>query len=140
VVAKLGERCRPVLSPNAYLSTYADQLADRYRADATAAWPAARRTIARLFSQVLGQPMPAEMNGDVLRMLAEPALASLLAEKIKANACGEANDAIEALSTVSGRNIGRLAALGVAIADRKGNGIAGVLKVCRPEDRQEPNP
>ncbi|WCT74876.1 hypothetical protein PQ455_06555 [Sphingomonas naphthae] len=135
VVTKLAERCGPVLPRAAYLTSYAPQLADRYRPDAAAAWPTARKVIGRVFSQVLGQLMPPEMNSDALRFLVEPMLASLLAEKIKPNACFEANEVIESLSTVPGRDIGRLAALGVAIADRKGNGIAGVLKVCRPEER-----
>ena len=134
MVERLAERCRPALPPGAYLSTYAGQLADRYRPDADAAWPAARRTIARMFGQLLGQPMPAEMNGDMIRTLAAPGLASLLTEKVKTRDCAAASEALQSLSTVSGRDIGRLAAIGALLADRKGEGIAGVLKICRPDD------
>lgn len=134
VVTRLAERCRPALPATAYLSANAARLADRYAADADAAWPQARRAIGRLFSTLLGQPMPAEMNGDLVRQLAEPTLATLLAEKVRTADCAVASDALQALATVSARDIGRLAAIGAAFADRKGEGIAGVLKICRPED------
>lgn len=134
VVERLAERCRPALPASAYLSTYSGQLADRYRPDAASAWPTARRAIGRLFSQLLGQSMPAEMNSDMIRQLAEPAIASLLADKVKTTDCATASEALQSLSALSGRDVGKLAALGATIADRKGEGIAGVLKVCRPGD------
>lgn len=134
LVERLAERCRPELPPRAYLLTNATVLADRYRPDAAAAWPVARRAIAQIFTQYLGQPMPPEMDSDMVRMLAEPALAGLLAKQIKPDDCVTADAAIATAASLSGRDLGRLAALAVAVADRKGNGIAGVLRVCKPGD------
>ena len=134
LVTSLAERCREVLPPNAYLIANAPALADRYRPDAAAAWPTARRAIQQIFVQFLGQPMPDEMNSDLVRVLAEPALGGLLAKQIQRGDCFTADRAITYSSALSGRDLGRLAALAVTVADRKGNGIAGVLKVCKPGD------
>lgn len=134
LVEKIAKRCAPILPPNAYLIANAGALADRYRPDAAAAWPQARRAIARVFTQILGQPMPAEMDSDTIRLLAEPALGGLLAKQVKDEDCATADAAIAIGAHLSGRDVGRLAALAVAIADRKGNGIAGILKVCKPGD------
>jgi hypothetical protein len=134
VTQGLADRCRSELAPNAYLVANASALADRYRADSAAAWPTARRAIARIFTQFLGQPMPAEMDSELVRTLAEPMLGGLLAKQVHRTDCGTADAAIADLATLSGRAIGRVAAIAATIADRKGNGIAGVLKVCKPED------
>ncbi|HEY0269901.1 MAG TPA: hypothetical protein VGC10_02815 [Sphingomonas sp.] len=134
LVQQLADRCRAQLPPSAYLPANAAALADRYRSDAAAAWPMARRAIARIFVQFLGQPMPADMNSELIRTLAEPALAGLLAQQVRRQDCSAADAAISEVSALSGRAVGRLAALAAAIADRKGNGIAGVLKVCKPGD------
>jgi hypothetical protein len=136
LVSQLAVRCRDDLPPNAYLEVNAGALSDRYRPDAAAAWPMARRAIGQLFTQFLGQPMPADMNSDLIRTLAEPALAGLLAKRIKRQDCATADAAIADLAPLSGRAVGRLAALAAAEADRKGDGLAGLLKVCRlGEDR-----
>jgi hypothetical protein len=134
LVTQLADRCRSELAPNAYLVAKASAVADRYRADSAAAWPTARRAIARIFTQFLGQPMPAEMDSELVRTLAEPMLGGLLAKQVHRTDCGTADAAIADLATLSGRAIGRVAAIAATIADRKGNGIAGVLKVCKPED------
>ena len=133
LVTQLAQRCQAELPPNAYLVANAQALADRYRPDADAAWPAARSAIAGLFTRFLGQPMPSDMNAEVLRLLAEPALGALLAKQIKTDDCVTADLAVSSAAALRGRDLGRLAALGAAIADRKGTGIAGVLRVCRPE-------
>ncbi|WP_404713237.1 hypothetical protein [Sphingomonas sp. MMS24-J13] len=131
MVTKLADRCSDQLPPNSYLEANAGAMADRYAPDSAAAWPTARRAIAQIFSQVLGQPMPAEMNSEMVRTLAEPMLANLLAKQIHRQDCATADTAIADLASLSGRAVGRLAALAVTIADRKGQGIAGVLKVCK---------
>ncbi len=118
LVQQLATRCREELPPGAYLEANATALADRYRPDAAAAWPTARRAIAQIFSQFLGQPMPADMNSELIRTLAEPALAGLLAKQIHRRDCGTANEAITSAAELSGRAVGRLAALAATIADR----------------------
>ena len=135
LVERVADRCRASLPPNAYLVANAQALADRYRPDAAAAWPQARTAISGIFRQFLGQPMPAEMNADMLRMLAEPALGELLARRIGNADCATVDSAVAAASALSGRDVGRLAAIAATVADRKGTGIAGVLTICRPEDR-----
>lgn len=134
LVQQLASRCRDDLPASAYLPANAGTLAERYRADAAAAWPMARRAIAQIFTQFLGQPMPDDMNSDLIRTLAEPALAGLLAKQIHRSDCATANAAITDVAALSGRAVGRLAAIAATVADRKGNGIAGVLKVCKPAD------
>jgi hypothetical protein len=131
MVTKLADRCREQLPPNTYLEANAGAMADRYAPDSAAAWPVARQAIAKIFTQVLGQPMPREMNSDLVRTLAEPMLASLLSKQIHRDDCATADTAIADLAPLSGRAVGRLAALAATIADRKGQGIAGVLKVCK---------
>lgn len=133
LVQQLASRCGPELPRGSYLLTNAGPLADRYRPDADAAWPEARRAIARIFTQFLGQEMPPEMNSDMVRILAEPALGTLLAKQVSTSDCAAADAAIASVAPLSGRDLGRLAAIAAAVADRKGSGIAGVLKVCRPE-------
>lgn len=132
LVERLADRCREVLPPNAYLEANAGALADRYRPDAAAAWPEARRAIAQIFTQFLGQPMPADMNSDLVRTLAEPALGGLLAKQVSKEDCFVADEAVADAAALAGRDLGRLAVLALTVADRKGNGIAGVLKVCKP--------
>ena len=134
LMTQLAERCRPELPPTAYLEANAGALADRYRPEAAAAWPLARRAIGQLFTQFLGQPMPSDMNSDLIRTLAEPALGGLLAKQVHRDDCVTANLAVTSAAALSGRDIGRLAALAATIADRKGAGIAGILKVCKPGD------
>jgi hypothetical protein len=132
LVAQLASRCSTELPPSAYLIANAGALSDRYRTDSTSAWPTARRAIAGLFTQFLGQPMPPEMNSEMIRTLAEPMLGNLLAKQIHREDCGVADRAIADVAQLSGRAIGRLAVLAVTVADRKDKGIAGVLHVCRP--------
>jgi hypothetical protein len=138
LVTQLADRCRAELAPNAYLIANSTALADRYRPDSAAAWPTARRAIAQIFVQFLGQPMPAEMDSELIRTLTEPMLGGLLAKQVNRSDCATADAAISDLATLSGRAIGRIAALAATIADRKGNGIAGVLKVCKPGDGRPP--
>jgi hypothetical protein len=133
LVEQLAARCGPELPQSAYMVANATALADRYRADSAAAWPTARRAIGGLFTQFLGQPMPPEMNSDMVRTLAEPMLGNLLAKQVGRQDCGVADRAIADVAQLSGRAIGRLAVLALTIADRKDKGIAGVLHVCRPE-------
>ncbi|WP_294391856.1 hypothetical protein [uncultured Sphingomonas sp.] len=131
MVEQLANRCTAELPPSAYLIANATRLAERYRGDSTAAWPVARKAIAGLFTQFLGQPMPAEMNSDMVRTLAEPMLGGMLAKQIDHEDCGVADRAITDVAQLSGRAIGRLAVLAVTVADRKDKGIAGMLHVCR---------
>jgi hypothetical protein len=133
LVEKLGKRCSEVLPPNAYIVANAMELADRYRPDSAAAWPQARRAIGMVFQKFLGQQMPPEMNSDMVRTLAEPALGSLLAKQVHREDCFIANEAIMDARAVSGTDVGRLAILAVTIADKKGKGIADVLHVCKLE-------
>jgi hypothetical protein len=133
LVEQLAGRCGPALPSSAYMVANAVALADRYRADSAAAWPTARRAIAMLFTQFLGQPMPAEMDSDMVRTLAEPMLGNLLAKQVSQQDCGVADRAIADVAQLRGQAIGRLAVLAVTLADRKDKGIAGVLHVCRPE-------
>ncbi|WP_174274732.1 hypothetical protein [Sphingomonas bacterium] len=135
LVQGLAQRCAPALPRNAYLLANAQALADRYRPDADAAWPLARRTIAGFFGQLLGQPMPAEMDSDVLRMLAEPLVGKLLTRQVSLADCAIVDAAVAQVAPLPGRNVGRLAAMAATIADRKDKGIAGVLHICRPEPR-----
>jgi hypothetical protein len=130
----LAERCAPELPANAYMVTNAQALSDRYAPDAAAAWPVARQAIGGLFQQFLGQPMPPEMDAQLLRTLVEPMLGNLLAKQVQRGDCAIADRAMVDLAPLSGRSVGRLVALGVTIADRKDKGIAGVLHVCRPGD------
>jgi hypothetical protein len=132
LVQQLSARCGPELPSSAYITANAGALADRYRADSAAAWPTARRAIASLFSQFLGQSMPADMNSDTIRVLAEPMLGNLLAKQVSRQDCGIADRAIGDVAQLSGQAIGRLAVLALTVADRKDKGIAGVLHVCRP--------
>lgn len=132
LVERLADRCRASLPPRAYLSINAGALADRYRPDAAAAWPEARRAIAQIFTQFLGQTMPDDMNSDLVRTLAEPALAGLLAKQVSREDCMTADQAIADAAALSGRDLGRLAALAATVADRRGKGIAGILSVCKP--------
>jgi len=131
LVERLANRCGPVLPPNAYLTANALALADRYRPDAAAAWPVARRAIGDLFRQFLGQPMPADMNSELIRQLAEPALGGLLAKQVSPNDCATADQAITSAAALSGRDLGELAAVALTVVDRKGKGIAGVLSICK---------
>ncbi len=135
LVTQVAQRCRSELPPNSYLVANAGALADRLRPDADAAWPMARRAIADLFSRFLSQPMPSDMNGDMIRLLVEPALGALLAKQVHHEDCATADMAVAAVAPLSGQALGRLAALLAAVADRKGTGIAGVLRVCKPEER-----
>jgi hypothetical protein len=50
--------------------------------------------------------------------------------------CHVADAAVANVAPLTGRQIGRLAAIAATIADRKGKGIAGVLKVCKAGDDQ----
>jgi len=134
LVTQIAIRCREQLPRNAYLIANSAILADRFRPDADAAWPEARRAIGDLFTRFLGQPMPADMNGEMVRLLAEPALGALLAKQVAARDCATADEAVAAVAPLRGRDLGRLAALAATIADRKGAGIAGMLRICRPED------
>ena len=133
LIEGVAERCRPGLPPTAYLVANASALADRYRPEADAAWPTARAAIARLFTQFLGQKMPAEMNSDLVRTLASPLLGNLLAKQVSTDDCPVVDSAVANAAPLSGRAIGKLAILAVTIADRKDKGIAGVLHICRPE-------
>ena len=133
LVEKLGNRCSTVLPPNAYIVANAMELADRYRPDSAAAWPQARRAIGTIFQKFLGQPMPPDMNSDAIRMLAEPAIGSLLAKQIDRNDCFVANEAIQGARAVSGTDLGRLAVLAITVAERKGKGLTEMLKICKLE-------
>ena len=133
LVQGLAQRCGPELPRSAYLPANAGALADRYRVDAAAAWPVARAAIAGLFTQFLGQDMPADMNSDLVRQLAEPLIGNLLAKQIHTDDCIAADTAVAAAAMLPGRSIGRLAVVAVTLADRKDKGIAGVLHICRPD-------
>lgn len=135
LVQGLAQRCGPELPRNSYLLANSSALADRYRPDAAAAWPTARAAIAGIFTQFLGQDMPPEMNGDLVRQLAEPLLGNLLAKRISTADCVAVDSAISAAAVLPGRNIGRLAVVAITLADKKDKGIAGVLHICRPEAR-----
>jgi hypothetical protein len=130
---KLGKRCSEVLPPNAYIVANAGALADRYAPDSAAAWPEARRAIGMIFQKYLGQPMPPDMNSQGIRALAEPMLGSLLAKQINRDDCFVANEAIQDARNLSGADVGRLTVLAVSIAERKGKGLAEILKICRLE-------
>ena len=130
---KLGKRCSEVLPPNAYIVANADALADRYAPDSAAAWPEARRAIGMIFEKYLGQPMPPDMNSQGIRALAEPMLGSLLAKQINRDDCFVANEAIMDARNLTGTDVGRLAVLAISIAERKGKGLAEILKICRLE-------
>lgn len=133
LVQSVAQRCAPELPRSAYLTANASLLSDRYRPEADAAWPSARAAIGRLFSQFLGQPMPAEMNSDLVRTLAEPLIGNLLAKQVSTADCTVVDTAVANVAPLSGRAIGRLAVLALTVADRKDKGIAGVLHICRPE-------
>jgi hypothetical protein len=135
LVQGIAQQCGPELPRSAYLVSNATALADRYRPDAAAAWPTARTAIAGIFSQFLGQEMPPEMNGDLVRQLAEPLLGNLLAKRVNTGDCAAVDSAIGAAAALPGRNIGRLAVVAIMLADRKDKGIASVLHICRPEAR-----
>lgn len=139
LVEGVSKRCAPILGPNAYLTINAGGLAQRYTPDADAAWPVVRRTISGFFEQALGQPMPTDMNSDVLRMLAEPMVGKLLAKAVDTRDCGTINAAITQAAPLPGRNLGQLAAMAATIADKKDKGIAGVLHICRPVDPARSN-
>jgi|AraplaCL_Cvi_mMS_1032058.scaffolds.fasta_scaffold07039_2 hypothetical protein len=130
---KLGSRCSEVLPPNAYIVANAGALADRYAPDSAAAWPEARRAIGMIFQKYLGQPMPPDMNSQGIRALAEPMLGGLLAKQINRDDCFVANEAIMDARNLSGTDVGRLAVLAISIAERKGKGLAEILKICRLE-------
>ena len=130
---KLGSRCSEVLPPNAYIVANAGALADRYAPDSAAAWPAARQAIGMIFQKYLGQPMPPEMNSQGIRALAEPMLGGLLAKQINRQDCFVANEAIMDARALSGADVGRLTVLAISIAERKGKGLAEILKICRLE-------
>jgi hypothetical protein len=132
LVTGLADRCRAELPVSSYLVANAGALADRYRPDADAAWPTARSAIGGLFSQFLGQPMPPEMNSDLIRQLAEPLLGKFLAKQISTEDCAAADIAVTNIAPLSGRAVGRLVTLGVTMADKKDKGLAGVLHICRP--------
>jgi len=130
---KLGKRCGEVLPPGAYIVANASALADRYAPDSAAAWPQARQAIGTIFQKFLGQPMPPDMNSQGLRALAEPMLGSLLAKQINREDCFVANEAIMDARNLSGADVGRLTVLAISIAERKGKGLAEILKICRLE-------
>jgi len=133
LVEKLGKRCSEALPPNAYIVANGTALADRYAPDSAAAWPQARRAIGMIFEKFLGQPMPPDMNSDTIRVLAEPTIGSFLAKQISRDDCFVANEAIMDARAVSGRDVGRLAVLAMSIAERKGKGLAEVLRICKLE-------
>lgn len=130
---KLGDRCSEVLPPSAYIVANGSALADRYAPDSAAAWPEARRAIGMIFQKFLGQPMPDDMNSQGIRALAEPLLGGLLAKQINRNDCFVANEAIMNARALSGADVGRLTVLAISIAERKGKGLAEILKICRLE-------
>jgi len=130
---KLGSRCSEVLPPNAYIVANSGALADRYAPDSAAAWPEARRAIGMIFQKYLGQPMPPDMDSQGIRALAEPMLGGLLAKQINRDDCFVANEAIMDARNLSGTDVGRLAVLAISIAERKGKGLAEILKICRLE-------
>jgi hypothetical protein len=133
LIEKLGKRCSEVLPPNAYIVANAGALADRYAPDSAAAWPDARRAIGMIFQKFLGQPMPPNMDSGMIRTLAEPTIGSFLAKQINRDDCFVANEAIMDARAVSGRDVGRLAVLAVSISERKGKGLAEVLRICKLE-------
>jgi hypothetical protein len=133
LVERLGQRCSEVLPPNAYLVANATALADRYAPDSAAAWPQARRAIGMIFQKFLGQPMPPDMNSETIRVLAEPTIGSFLAKQINRDDCFVANEAIMNARALSGTDVGRLTVLAVSIAERKGKGLAEVLRICKLE-------
>ena len=130
---KLGKRCSEVLPPNAYIVANGPALADRYAPDSAAAWPEARHVIGMIFQKFLGQPMPAEMNSDGVRSLAEPLLGGLLAKQINRDDCFVANEAVMDARNLSGADVGRLTVLALSIAERKGKGLAEIIKICHLE-------
>lgn len=133
LVERLARRCGEVLPPSAYLVANAGALADRYRPDSAAAWPQARRAIGTIFAKFLGQPMPQDMDSEMIRTLAEPTIGSFLAKQVDREDCVVANEAVMNARSLSGTDVGHLAVLAITIADKKDKGIAGVLHVCKLE-------
>ena len=133
LIEGVAQRCERAIGPSAYLTINATALARRYQPDADAAWPLARRTIAGFFEPLLGQPMPEDMNSDVLRILLEPIMGKLLAKAVNIGDCGMINAAITQAAPLPGHNLGELAAMAAMIADKKDKGLAGVLHICRLE-------
>lgn len=112
----VARKCRPALPANATLPAQAATLAARYRPEAIAAWPEARVAFARLSDDSI-----ADLFGDeVTRTMIDATISSLIIERVAIADCAHVDAAVEALTPLPARNVGKLVTVVIDILASKG--------------------
>lgn len=131
IIDQLARSCAPSLKPDAYLRMSSGELSARYRTDSEQYWPTARGAVNALTGQdvsVLGE--------DTEKAMVTSMVGVGIASAVKPTDCGAVNEAIELLSPLPARNLGRLTAMLAIIGSKDGKPGDSPFAIC-PADGKD---
>lgn len=119
--------CTPHLPATAYLPRKGAELAGRYAAGKSAAWPTAKDAFLKMSSATNREAADlfASMPDDALRPLADAALAGIVSAKLKPDSCATVDRVVALVSPLPPESAAELIALATGLAAKAGNGEDG---------------
>ncbi len=124
LVEGVARKCRASLPADAKLTTNATALAARYRPESSSAWPEARAAFARLSDDSITDLFGEDVN----RAMIETSVSSLIIEQIALQDCGRIDQAIDALTPLPARNLGKLVAIAMDSLASRGRPLP--IRLC----------
>lgn len=133
LIGSAARTCSATLPADAWLPAHGNELAERYGAGKTRAWPPAKAAFLRLSAAT--NPEAANLFNVLpdssLMPVADAALAGIIAGKLKPDACPTIDRAIAMLAPLPAENAAELIAIAAGIGAKAGEARLGNFAICK---------
>lgn len=132
-ITGITQRCTPVLAKDAYLARSGTQLAQRYGAARTAAWPEAKAALLRVAGESKDPMMSTvkDLPDATIQQLLDTLVSGVVSEKVPTERCGTISRALDLLSPLPPENTAEIVALTLGLAAHTDNPRVGKFAICK---------
>ncbi|HVR89648.1 MAG TPA: hypothetical protein VHG29_00960 [Novosphingobium sp.] len=131
LITGAAERCTAVLPGNAYLTRSGAQLAQRYAARKSAAWPGAKAAFLKVSggNAEVSQLFTA-MPDEALQPMVDGLISGMIGQKLPTERCGSIDRLASLLAPLPPENTAELIGLAVGLGSKSGKGKVGQFSIC----------
>lgn len=134
VITGTTERCAASLPANAWLKRNGSQLAARYSAGKSAAWPAARTAFLKLAGSGVNNDAAGlikNMPDSSQQQMADAFISGLVGQRLPTERCSVIDQLVRLLSPLPPENTAELIAVAAGLGARTGRARVGVISICQ---------
>lgn len=132
IISGTSQRCASTLGPDAFLKRSGGELAARYAANKSSAWPGAKAAFLKLSTSggADANKLIGGMPDASLQQMLDGMMQGIIGQQIPLERCATIDNVVRLLAPLPAQNTAELIALAAGLGSKSGRARMGALTIC----------